>query len=243
MTRARYFVSPSLLCAELTQRLIGVKPDILESPFILERKKWNDAIYQQKLRDKTYILHYGSLSYFKGTHIVAETVYRLLREYPDIFLVMAGSSEEMYDEYSGAEMKAYELVKQRAAEYGNRVLYLGQLVREDLYPVIEKARICWLPYRLDNLSNACIEAMAMGKIVIGTERSSFEQLIEDRVSGFLCERESPDSNFAALEEALHMTEQENRKMGEAAKKQIERLRPEEAYKNYLKYYEKVIGEW
>jgi glycosyltransferase involved in cell wall biosynthesis len=83
----------------------------------------------------------------------------------------------------------------------------------------------------------------MGKIVIGTERSSFEQLIEDRISGFLCERESPESNFSALKEALQMTEQEKQKMGEEAKKQIERLHPEEIYKNYLEYYEKVIREW
>ena len=156
---------------------------------------------------------------------------------------LAGSSEEIYDENSGMEWKAFELVKQRAGEYGDRVLYLGQLVREKLYPIIENAQICWLPYRLDNLSNACIEAMAMGKIVIGTERSSFEQLIEDRISGFLCERESPESNFSALKEALQMTEQEKQKMGEEAKKQIERLHPEEIYKNYLEYYEKVIREW
>lgn len=243
MKRARYVISPSLLCAELTQRLIGIKPDILESPFVLERRKWNDTVYNQKLKDKMYILHYGSLSYFKGTHIVAETIWRLLKEYSDIYLVMAGSSEEIYDENSGMEWKAFELVKQRAGEYGDRVLYLGQLVREKLYPIIENAQICWLPYRLDNLSNACIEAMAMGKIVIGTERSSFEQLIEDRISGFLCERESPESNFSALKEALQMTEQEKQKMGEEAKKQIERLHPEEIYKNYLEYYEKVIREW
>ncbi len=40
-----------------------------------------------------------------------------------------------------------------------------------------------------------------------------------------------------------MTEQEKQKMGEEAKKQIERLHPEEIYKNYLEYYEKVIREW
>ena len=241
LKRAKHVISPSTLVAGITEDIIGVKPDILESPFILDKGKWNDSVYKQKLKDKKYILNYGRLSYIKGTHIVAETVYQLLKEFPDYYLVMAGGSEELYDKESGEMITFDELVKRRAGEYGERVIYLGQLVREELYPVIEHAQVCWFPYRLDNLPNATIEAMAMGKVVVGSE--CLDQLIEDRVSGYIGKGENPDVYFRLLREALSMDADAKENMLARAKTQIERLNPDKVYKNYLQYYENVIQEW
>jgi glycosyltransferase involved in cell wall biosynthesis len=42
-----------------------------------------------------------------------------------------------------------------------------------------------LPSLVDNLPNACLEAMALGKPVIGTSGASFEELLTDGISGFL----------------------------------------------------------
>ena len=241
LKRAKHVISPSTLVAGITEDIIGVKPDILESPFILDKGKWNDSVYRQKLKDKKYVLNYGRLSYIKGTHIVAETVYQLLKEFPDYYLVMAGGSEELYDKESGEMITFDELVKRRAGEYGERVIYLGQLVREELYPVIEHAQVCWFPYRLDNLPNATIEAMAMGKVVVGSE--CLDQLIEDRVSGYIGKGENPDVYFRLLREALSMDADAKENMLARAKTQIERLNPDKVYKNYLQYYENVIQEW
>ena len=104
----------------------------------------------------------------KGTHVVAQLANELLREYSEIYLVLAGNSEELLDK-NGKKIKADEFVKKSAGEFADRVIYAGRLVREQLYPFIQNAELCLLPYRMDNLSNACIEAMAMGKIVIGTD--------------------------------------------------------------------------
>ncbi len=241
LKRARYVISPSILIAELTEKIIGVRPNILESPFVLEKQKWNDTVYQQVLKNKKYVFHYGRLGYFKGTYVVAETVCQLLEEFPDIYVVMAGSNEKMYDEASGESLEAYEIVKRRAKQYGDRVIYLGQLVREELYPVIEHAQICWLPYRLDNLSNAIIEAMAIGTIVVGSEYLG--QLIENGISGYLGEREEAQVYLRLLRQALRLEEKEKMRMIEKAKERIERLSPEEVYRRYSQYYSKVIREW
>lgn len=241
LKRARYVISPSTLIAELTEKIIGVRPDILESPFVLEKQKWNDAVYQQVLKNKKYVFHYGRLGYFKGTYVVAETVCQLLEEFSDIYVVMAGSSEKMYDEAGKETLEAYELVKRRAKQHGDRVIYLGQLVREELYPVIEHAQICWLPYRLDNLSNAIIEAMAIGTIVVGSE--CLGQLIENEISGYLAEREEAHIYLRLLRQALRLKEEEKTRMIEKAKERIDRLRPEEVYRRYLQYYDRAIREW
>ena len=185
------------------QKELGIRPAILESPFVLNNYNWNYDIYNLRLSGKKYIVHFGSLKYLKGTHIVAQIANDFLQMHTDFYLVMAGNSEYLLDE-NGNKVHAHELVKKSAGEFSERVIYVGRLVREQLYPIIQGAQVCLLPSRIDNLPNTCIEAMALGNVVIGTRGASFEQLIVDRVSGYLCERDNSKSYLEALNEALNM---------------------------------------
>lgn len=242
LQKARYIISPSNLLAEIGRRHLGIDPVVIESPFVLDRNSWDSSLYDSLVKGKKYIIHYGRMSYFKGTHIVARIARPILEKYPDRVLVLAGNSAEM--ECEGDEkVKAHELVIKSAGEYADRIIYAGCLVREQLYPLIQHAELCLLPSRIENLSNACIEAMAMGKIVIATDGASYEQLIEDRVSGFLCERDDPGSFMRAVEEALTMEEEAKKRMLAMAAARIEELAPDRIYKKYYDFYQKVIREW
>lgn len=242
LQKSRYVISPSNLLAEMGKEKMGIDPVVIESPFVLDRDNWDDSVYCSLIEGKRYIIHYGRLSYFKGTHIVVEIVRRILEKYPDIYMLLAGADEGLLDD-NGQQVTAHELIKEAAGRYADRVIYAGCLVREQLYPFIENAEICLLPYRIDNLSNACIEAMAMGKIVIGTDGASFEQLIDDRKSGFLCRRDNPESYFEAVEEVLSMSEAAKRQIELEASRQVKRLAPEIIYRKYYDFYQKVISEW
>lgn len=83
----------------------------------------------------------------------------------------------------------------------------------------------------------------MGKIVVATDGASYEQLIDERVSGYLCERDNPESFLQGIREALSLNEDEKEKMIKAAQKSVERLEPDKLYRKYLKYYESVIEAW
>jgi glycosyltransferase involved in cell wall biosynthesis len=242
LKKARYTISPSNLLADIGRRYLGIESTVLESPFVLKKEEWNYDIYDSIIEGKKYILHYGSLRYAKGTHVVAQLAEKLLRGNPDVYLVLAGNSEEMLDA-SGNKIKAHELVKKSAGQYADRVVYAGRLVREQLYPIVQKAEVCVLPSRIENLSNACIEAMAMGKIVVATNGASYEQLIEDRISGFLCERDNAESFLQGLGEALRLSSEEKEGMSARAMEITKRLAPEKIYANYMEFYKKVIEEW
>ena len=242
LKKAAYVISPSYLIAGIGRESLGLNPKVIESPFIMDKGNWDYEIYNKLLKDRKYIIHYGRLSYFKGTHIVADMAKALLQSYPDIVLVLAGNARMMTDEV-GEEIHPADLVKRKAEEYGDRVIYAGCLGKEQLYPLIEKAQICLLPSRIENLSNACIEALAMGKIVIGTDGASFEQLIVDRENGFLCEKDNPNSYMEAVKEALNMNIKEREQMSEKAVESIKRLAPEVIYGKYLEFYQKVIEDW
>lgn len=242
LKKARYVISPSYISADIGKRKFGINAKVIESPFVLNEKSWDASMYHSLIGNKKYIIHYGSLKYFKGTHVVAQMAREFLQTYPDMYLVLAGNSEELLDE-TGKRVRADEFVKKCAEEFSDRVIYAGRLVREQLYPLIKNAELCLLPYRFENLSNACIEAMALGKIVVGTNGASFEQLIEDRVSGFLCERDNPESYMQAVREAMAMSEEEKQKMIAKAEERIKLLSPDVTYQKYYDYYCKVIEEW
>lgn len=241
LKKARYIMSPSNLMASIVKEHMGMDATIIESPFSLNKENWNYDVYNV-FKGKRYIIHYGRLGYVKGTHIVAEIAKPLLERYPEFVILLAGDYLEMLDD-QGERYPAYEVVQKRAGKYAERVIYVGRLVREELYPLIQNAELCLLPSRIENLSNACIEAMAMGKIVVATDGASFEQLIDDRVSGFLCERDNPESFLQAVEEALNMEKEKKQDMIENAFKRIQQLSPKVIYEKFLKYYEKVMHEW
>ena len=244
MKKARYIISPSNIIADIERKRFGIEATVIESPFLLQTQNLDfDCLNHYGLKEKKYIIHYGGqLRFLKGTHVVAKLARELLQKYPDLYIVLAGVCENMQDE-AGNVMKAHELVKQEAGEYADRVIYVGSIVREQLYPMIQNAELCLLPSRTENLANACIEAMAMGRIVVATDGASYEQLIDNGMNGFLCERDNPESFLRGIEAALTLNEEEKSLIESNAIETVKRLRPDNIYKQYLDFYEKVINEW
>ena len=237
-----YVISPSNWIAEEVKKNINTNVRVIESPFCFNENEWDYTIYNQIIKGKRYVLYYGSLKYLKGTNTIAQLVKRLLEQNQEIYLVLAGKSQPMLDA-DGNYIKASELVEKCAGEYGDRVISVDALVREQLYPLVEGAELCVFPSRLENLSNACIESLAMGKIVVSTEGVSYEQLIEDNVNGFLCERDNADSFLQGITKGLNLTDEEKKIMSKNARESVERLKSEKVYLNFLEYYEEVIKEW
>jgi len=98
-----------------------------------------------------------------------------------------------------------------------------------------------LPSRVDNLPNTCLEAMALGRVVVGTRGASFDQLIDDGQNGFLCDIDSPESLRAAVERALALTDAQRATVGASAARRIDELRPEKTIPPLVAFYEAAIG--
>lgn len=232
-------IAPSEMTGNLLEKFTGRKVTILESPFYKSSEEWDDTLYNHTLKGKRYILFFGSLGYLKGTHIIGEIIYDILSKYPDILMVFAGVVRKADGSIDNRKAMV-TLLKQKAKEFADRVIYLGEVNKPSLFPIIHHTELCLLPSRIDNLPNTCIEAMGLGKIVIGTDGASFEQLITDGYNGFLGKREDSHSFFQAIEKALALTEDEREELGNRAKARIEEMNPEYVYRRFLNYYNKVI---
>jgi len=235
LKKADAIFGPSKIISKVVEQEIGREVGIIESPFLLDTTEFDQSIYRERLEGSEYLLFFGSLSVLKGLVTIADILYTLLSRYPKLKFVFVGKQNA---EYQRAPMMNY--VWGRAKEHRDRVIYLGQLYHEQLYPVIANAKAVVLPSRIDNFPNTCLEAMAHRRVVIGTRGTSFEQLLVDGVSGLLCDIGDPESLLAAVEKALGLTDEKRARIGEMAAARIRELRPERVVQQLLDYYTEVI---
>lgn len=240
--RADAAYAPSLFCAKVVAKRAGRKLDIIESPFAESSLELDDSLYKNHLEGKMYLLFNSSLSSLKGTHLGIEATETILTRYPQLHLVYVGNDGGIRQSGEGCQSIA-GILRHQGSRYDGRVIYLGKIEHKRLFPLIQNSLACVLPSRVDNLPNACIEAMAQGKIVIGTYGASFEQLIKNKQNGLLIQRDSVKSLVKAVDYLMGISGQQRIAMEGKAKETVTRLRPEAIYSQLIRYYQKVIDNF
>src|SRR6185369_11371319 len=96
-----------------------------------------------------------------------------------------------------------------------------------------------LPSLIENFPNVCLEAMGLGKVVIGTVGTSFDELISDETTGFLVTPNEP----AALAEKIISAWVDPRleELGTSARQAITKYSPETTVEMLLTYYREVLN--
>lgn len=234
-------VGPSRACGEIIEGHTGRAVRVIESPFYLQEESYDRSLYDNRLAGKKYYLSHSSQSCIKGTHVIAKAIPAIAKSDPDAYFAFAGTDHGIFYR-DGRNVSAQDYILEQAGEYRDRVIFLGTVPRNQLYPVIEGAYACLMPSRLDNMPNTCIEAMAMGKIVIGTRGASYGQLIEDGVSGYLIDIDDAAGLAAACQKINALTEVQRRQMGTRAAETAERFAPEKIYDQMIAYYQELIAE-
>ncbi len=82
--------------------------------------------------------------------------------------------------------------------------------------------------------------MGLGKVVIGTVGTSFDELISDGVTGFLVSTNNPDALAGKIISAwIHPKLEE---MGAAARQKILEFSPERTVETLLTYYREILND-
>jgi glycosyltransferase involved in cell wall biosynthesis len=236
LRKASAVFGPSRVISALVEKDIGRPVELIESPFVMDTERTDDSVYRTLLEGKDYLFYFGTLNVLKGVPSIAEVMHDVLERHPGLLFVFAGKEREGY---RGMSMMDY--VRQGAEKHRNRVVYLGKLRHDQLYPVLANARAVVLPSRIDNFPNTCLEAMAHRRVIVGTWGTSFEQLLEDGKSGFLCRPDDPASLSEAIRKAMALSGEESRRMGEKAWERVQGLRPEIAVRRLLSFYGRILA--
>ena len=208
---------------------------LIRTPFYVETRDWDTTVHDQFLKGKKYLLYFGRFQLHKGFHTLAHALPRFLHECPDAHVACVGRDMETS---LAPSMAAF--ARAQCNNSADRLLIMENLPHSQLYPVIAGAHLVVLPSLIDNLPNACLEAMGLGRVVIGTSGTSFEELIVDGVNGFLV----PPDNPQALAEKMiaAWTDERLPEMSAAAKQQVLEFAPEKTVPTLLSYYSEVLSK-
>lgn len=230
-------ITPSEYVKKIIESKTRRKVHIIEGPVYIEdsRIKKEDKYFI----DKQYLLTYGILAFRRSIHLVAQIIDEVLDEFPNLIYVLAGKDKELT--INGSKIWASQFIYSKVKRNQDRFIYLGEIEeRSRMFAIIENAYACVLPTRTDNLPNVVSEAMALGKIVISSDKTSVEQLITDGYNGFLSEIDNKEDLYQKIRCVLELSDQDREAMENRAKERAKALSPEKVYAEMIKVYEKTI---
>jgi len=137
------------------------------------------------------ISHFGRINDQKGQDLYCRAIKQIV-------------SEGKYDirAYFGGEIddkKYFEEIKREIKGYEENINYVGKLMHQDVIEIINKSDIvvCTSKY-LENLPTILLEALSMGKVVVGSNLGGIPEIIENYKNGLLFEPNNEDDLYQKL---------------------------------------------
>lgn len=147
---------------------------------------------QKKIPEKESILYLGRIAPKKKLETLVESLPHLKEK---IKVELVGPPEKEYLSFLKSlisRLKLQDRIKFHAPIYN---------VKEKITK-IDSAKIYVLPSRVEGMPQSLIEAMARGKIVIGSNSMAIRDIIKDGQNGYLFEFNNPNDLANAIEKAI-----------------------------------------
>jgi glycosyltransferase involved in cell wall biosynthesis len=126
------------------------------------------------------------LAWKKGISHLVQATPRILESAPDARVVVAGDGP----------LRGELLAEASALGVRDRVLFLGS--RDDTVELMAAFDVFALPSVVEGMSNALIEAMAVGRPVVATDVGGNPEVVVDGQTGFVVPKAAPDQLAAAI---------------------------------------------
>jgi glycosyltransferase involved in cell wall biosynthesis len=201
----RSFAKATNLCAvshyvgETTRRLISIpaaRPiHVIPNPVDTDRFRPRDDIEE----DPNLVLFAGTLCEKKGVRQLVQAWPKVHASFPDARLMLAGrdSTRDL-----GTSFAAHLRAVASNGGVDDSIEMLGAVPNDDLGELIARASVCVYPSHMEACPVAWLEAMASGRAVVASETGPGPELIEDGITGVLCDPCDPESIAESVCRAL-----------------------------------------
>lgn len=180
-----------------------------------------------------YVLFAGRLSHVKGVDVLLKAWPQVLSRFPRMRLLLAGE---------GSERATLESMA-RDLGISDAVCFLGRKSQQDLRELYSNAKAVVLPSRREGLPFSLLEAAATGAICVGTRTAGIPEIIEDGVTGYIVDPDSPDDLSVALARTLDLSPVVRLHMKRSAQEAIRtRFSEEQMVNNYLELFQSLHHE-
>lgn len=237
-------VSPSHVLMAETRSRLGEDVSIEHSPHPVDPMFLDapaaDGASGKQGAERPEVLYVGRFEQRKGVETLARAAERFLDACPAARLVMVGG-----DTHKGPGQPSMRAVVERLIprRLRGRVELIDRIPREQLIGHYRAARFCVFPSHFENFPNTCLEAMALGRCVIGTSHSGMAEIIEPGVSGVVVPSADVDALVAAMIDLWNMPASQRQAMEAAAHARIrDRYRPEVIAEQWERLYGRLVDE-
>jgi glycosyltransferase involved in cell wall biosynthesis len=206
----------SPLTVELVARDYGAQARTLSPAFALEALPERDESLLAEQGSAPYLLYFGRLEPLKGVHELAQALPALFDTHPQARAVFVGQ-----DRRGKASASTRAELGTLLRPYAERVRFYESQPHSRLYPLIAGARLVVLPSHIENLPNAALETMGLGRVLIGTRGASFDDFIEDGVNGFLAPIGDAEGLSRAILRAWALDDAALAQIGQRARQTVE----------------------
>jgi glycosyltransferase involved in cell wall biosynthesis len=192
---------------------------------------WLDQDAECPATNQNYILYAGRLHIVKGPDILLRAWKLIERETRGVELWLAGDGPE------GDNLKNLT----RSLGLNGTTRFLGAKTQEDLRTLYQQAKVVVFPSRNEGLPLSTLEACARGAISVGTKVGGIPEVIEDGISGFLVDPDSPEALAAGILRALRLSTDERQRISESARNTVEkRFQRSMMVDGYVQLFQKLI---
>lgn len=207
--------APSKHLAEMLETALGRPVDVIPTPIPEPMGSEDPGWYEEHLSGRMYMLYFGTMLERKGLYVLGEAMKQVWQKHLDALLVLAGP-DLMVNGKSNLQR-----FMETIGENKERVIYTNILKQDLLFPVIRQSHFVVQPSLEDNSPNSMLEAMALGKAVLGTIGSSLDEFYPPACVDLLV----PRGNAGALAEKIQwlrgLTPEQIDKYGEESKRFVE----------------------
>lgn len=183
------------------------------------------------------ITYFGSLSKVKGVDLIADVLPDILRNQNVKFLFIG--KDYGIPGYGSVS----EYIRSKSGSCSTSVIIKEQMGKNELWKYVRDSYCCLFPSRIDNLPNACLEAISLGIPVIGSTNSSLDEMIDDGKTGFLFENSNSEDLYLKIVQMLELSSEEYKEMRVNVKILYKEFLNENRLQDLINFYEKTINEY
>lgn len=190
--RSRRVISPTHTLARAVSQRWRIDVESIDIvPTGIDAPKLSTAPLPSFLAEPPYILYFGRLEIRKGVDTLIDALPAVLSAHPDVHCAFIG--EDLT--YKGTPFAEY--AQQRCAAVWPRIHFMPRMAHSELFGIVANAALVAIPSRWENLANTCLESMILGRAIIATSGSGFNEVLTDGVDGLLV----PPGDSSGLAEA------------------------------------------
>lgn len=244
-------VQDSLIMAGVLHYKIEVIPPGIDT------KIYNSSISGDDVRkyfgigsDQPLLLYIGNLTKIKGIHILIEALNRIIKQFPDIKLLMALNMPlSIYEKEDTGKLCNIETfkIKEKIRSYGLDEYIIPLGIVKNMPQIIAASDIFVVPF-LNTIGVAdyplsLLEALACGKPVVATNVGGIPEIVKHRINGLLVEPNNVHELTNALLYFLENKKEANRMGNNGAKYAAKNYSVDVVVEKMERAYEEVIQNY